>query len=325
MLKNDHTINVKNPCLTIGTANGKIVFRVLLFSVLVFYVTTIQAQSALPHAELLTRITNAYPAVSPDGTKMAYMSNADGDFDIYVLHLEGRTLSKLTDAPDRDGTPVWSPDGSQIAFQSFRDGHSQVYVMDSDGRNQVNISKSDSHDEHPFWSADGKRILFCSDRSRTKDQEDDNIDIFEMDANGSNVHQITETPEVETYASWSPDGKKIVCRQILKSGDWEVVVMDRNGTNPKNLSSHPGVDGWPVWSPDGKRIAYASEDGDHTRIFVMNADGTNKRRVSDDAPFDDRQPCWHVGGALLLFSRYQWFRDQPWYEASEIYITRITD
>jgi len=102
-----------------------------------------------------------------------------------------------------------------------------------------------------------------------------------------------------------------------------IVVMNSDGSNPKNLSNHEGTDGWPVWSPDGKSIAYASEYGPHARIFIMNADGTNKMRISDDAPFDDRQPWWHPDGSLLLFSRYQWFKGQPWDEASEIYITRI--
>ncbi len=303
----------------------KLFLAFFFFMVALLHVSMLIAQPAARRAELLTRVTNAYPALSPDGTKMAYMSNADGDFDIYVLHLKERILNQLTDAPNRDGTPVWSPDGSQIAFQSFRDGHSQIYIMDADGRNQLNISNSNSHDEHPFWSADGKRILFCSDRTRLKGKKDDNIDIFEMNADGSNVHQITETPEVETYASWSPNGEKIVCRKIIENGDWEIVIMNRDGSNPENLSNHEGIDGWPIWSPDGKSIAYASEDGEHTRIFTINIDSTNKTRISDDSPLDDRQPWWHPNGKLLLFSRYQWFKGQPWYEASQIYITRIKE
>lgn len=113
---------------------------------------------------LVTRVTNAYPAFSPDGRRIAYMSNADGDYDIYVVDLEAGTRVRLTDAPGRDGTPVWSPDGSKIAFQSFRDGHSQIYVMDADGANPRNVTRSPRHDEHPFWSADSERILFVSDR-----------------------------------------------------------------------------------------------------------------------------------------------------------------
>lgn len=305
---------------------GKFLNKKLSFSLFLFVLTPaclIYAQSTIPTAELISRVTNAYPAFSPDGEKFAYMSNADGDFDIYVRYFNERIVLKLTDAPDRDGTPVWSPDGSKIAFQSFRDGHSQIYIMNADGSNQRNLSNSPAHDEHPFWSSDGKRILFCSDRPHLAGEDENNIDIYEMSADGSDVNRITHTPEVETYASWSPDGSRIVCRKILADGDWEVVVMDSDGSNPVNLTNHPGVDGWPVWSPDGKRIAYASEDGDHTRIFVMNADGSNKVRVSDNLPTDDRQPWWHPDGKLLLFSRYVWFQGHPWYEASEIYVTAV--
>lgn len=304
---------------------SKLILLVILISTLQINVTLIQAQSSISSAELITRVTNAYGAFSPDGEKIAYMSNADGDFDIYVRYLDERTVIQLTDAPDRDGTPVWSPDGSQIAFQSFRDGHSQIYLMNADGSNQHNISNSPAHDEHPFWSSDGRRILFCSDRPHLKGEDESNIDIYEMSSEGSNVQRVTQTAEVETYASWSPDGSKIVCRKILSGGDWEVVVMNSNGSNPINLTNHEGVDGWPVWSPDGKRIAYASEIGDNTRIFIMNADGTNKIQISDDSPTDDRQPSWHSNGKSLLFSRYVWFKGNVWYEASEIYITRISN
>ena len=98
--------------------------------------------------------------------------------------------------------------------------------------------------------------------------------------------------------------------------------MDNDGRNPVNLTDHEGVDGWPVWSPDGKFIAFASEQEGNTKIFVMDSDGKNKRKVTDGSPFDDRQPYWNNDGTLLLFSRYQWFQGNPWYEASEIFITK---
>jgi TolB protein len=278
----------------------------------------------LPKAELITRVTNAYPAYSPDAERVAYMSNADGDFDIYVRTLGEQVVQKLTDAPGQDGTPVWSPDGSKIAFRSMRDGRSQVYVMNADGSDQRNLSNNNFNDEHPFWSADGKRILFCSDRTTPAGAKDRNYDIFEMAVDGSDVLQITHTPEIETYPSWSPDGSKIACRKIMPDGDWEIVVMDRDGSNPKNISNHKGFDGWGVWSPDGKWIAYSSEIGETMRIFLVKPDGSGKRQVTDDdRATEDRQPSWHPGGSFLLFARYQWFQGQAWYEASEIYATRV--
>ena len=200
-------------------------------------------------ATLVTRVTNAYPAFSPDGKQVAYMSNADGDFDIYVRTLDDRIVRKLTDAPDQDGTPVWSPDGLQIAFRSMRDTRSQIYVMNADGSNQRNISRNEYHDEHPFWSADGRRILFCSDQTTSPGARERNFDIFEMNDDGTLARQITRTPEVETYASWSPDGSKIICRKILEGGNWEVVVMNADGTGIINISNSEGVDGWPACHP----------------------------------------------------------------------------
>lgn len=303
----------------------KYFFKIVLFSFTILIQNSFLKAQTIAKAELISRITNAYPSFSPDGSQIAYMSNADGDFDIYVLYpnTSEQKIAKLTDAPGQDGMPVYSPDGSKIAFRSMRDGHSQIYIMNSDGTDQHNISNNESNDEHPFWSSDGKRILFCSDQSTEKGKEEKNVDIFEMNSDGSGVRQITKTPEVETYASWSPDDKKIVCRKIMKDDNWEVVVMNSDGSNPINLTNNDGIDGWPVWSPDGKCIAYTSELGDHTRIFIMNADGHNKIQVSDNMPTDDRQPWWHPTDSLLLFSRYTWFNDQTWYETSEIYITKI--
>jgi TolB protein len=276
-------------------------------------------------AELVTRVTNAYPTYSPDGKRVAYMSNADGDFDIYVRYLDERIVRKLTDAPDQDGTPVWSPGGSQIAFRSMRDGRSQIYLMNADGSNQRNISTTESNDEHPFWSADGRKILFCSDRTTIQAEKEKNYDIFEMNSDGSHVRQITRTPEVETYPSWSPDGSRIVCRKIMENGEWEVVVMNADGSEATNISNHNGFDGWPVWSPDGSMIAYSSEVDGTMRIFVMDLDGSRKRQVTNDGRWtEDRQPSWHPNGTFLLFSRYEWFKGETWYEASRIYAIRVS-
>lgn len=280
------------------------------------------AQDQPQSPELATRVTNAYPAFSPDGRWIAYMSNADGDFDIYVMNLTTGVRHQLTDAMDRDGTPAWSPDGTQIAFQSFRDGHSQVYVMERDGTNQRNLSRSLSHDEHPFWTADGQRLVFASNRPEA-DGEEGNIDLYSMSAEGGDVLRITSTPEVETYPTLSPDGSRIACRRIMADGNWEVVVMDADGRNAQPVAPHEAVDGWPAWSPDGTRLAFASARAGSSDLYVLDLATNELHQITFDEERDDRQPWWSPDGRMLAFSRYMWFPNQPFYEAAEIYVLRV--
>jgi len=276
--------------------------------------TAARAQDA---AVLLSRVTNAYPAYSPDGSRIAYMSNADGDFDIYVAVPDSGVRRKLTDAPGQDGQPVWSPDGSRIAFRSVRDGNSQIYVMDADGSNPVNLSRNGFVDEHPVWSPDGARIVFASERPPSGGGEP-NYDLFSMAADGTDVRRITDTPEVETYPALSPDGSRIACRRILASGDWEVVILDVEGSDVLNLSDHEGFDGWPAWSPDGERIVFASERGGSSDLWVVDADGSNLEQLTRDPDRDERQPWWSPDGMRIAYARYVWFPEEPFYEASEI-------
>lgn len=277
----------------------------------------VAAAQAQETTDLLTRVTNAYPAYSPDGTRIAYMSNADGDFDIYVVVPDSGIRRQLTDSPGLDGQPVWSPDGRRIAFRSMRDSHSQIYVMSSDGSDPRNLSQNAFLDEHPVWSTDGQRIFFASERPPAGSGEP-NYDLFSMSVDGTDVRRITATPEVETYPAVSPDGTRIACRRILEGGDWEVMILDLEGNDVRNLSDQAGVDGWPAWSPDGTRLVFASERSGSADLWVVNADGSSLRQLTRDPDRDERQPWWSPDGTLIAYAQYVWFPREPFDEASEI-------
>lgn len=285
-----------------------------------------EATGALPadrsEPALLNRVTEAYPAWSPDGEWIAFMSTADGDFDVYVVAPALGERRQLTDAPDRDGTPAWSPHGSRIAFQSFRDGRSQIYVMAADGSGQRRLSDGSSHDEHPSWSADGERLLYASDRDATPESPG-NIDVYEMRADGTGVRRITDTPEVETYPSWSPDGSRIAVRKIMPDGNWEVVVLDADGSNPRAVAPHPAADGWPVWSPDGRRLVFSSERAGSADLWLLDLQSEELRRLTWDDEADERQPWFSPDGRRVAYARYRWFPGEPFYEASEIMVLDV--
>ena len=123
---------------------------------------------------------------SPDGRQLQLANNQDGDFEIYLLNLDGSGTTQLTNNSANDGGNGWSPDGSKIAFESDRDGGDvDIFVMNADGTGVMPLTQNDGIiDRNPVWSPDGTQLAFSSDRDG--DQE-----IFIMNADGSGVTQLT--------------------------------------------------------------------------------------------------------------------------------------
>jgi Tol biopolymer transport system component len=91
------------------------------------------------------------PAWSPDGTRIAFASHRDGNYNIYVMNADGTGLQRLTDNPAADESPAWSPDSTQIAFESNRDGNYEIYVMYADGSGQTRLTNHPANDRSPAW------------------------------------------------------------------------------------------------------------------------------------------------------------------------------
>ena len=94
--------------------------------------------------------------------------------------------------------PSWSPDGKRIAFTSSRDGNMEIYVMDADGNNQQNLTNRPHLDWEPSWSPDGKRIAFMSNGEGGLEIKDGNLEIYVMDADGSNQRNLTNNRRHDT-------------------------------------------------------------------------------------------------------------------------------
>jgi Tol biopolymer transport system component len=124
------------------------------------------------------------PAWSPDGTKIAFVSDRDGDYDIYVMNADGTgPRTQLTDDPADDDSPEWSPGSKRIAFTSARvEGSSgDVYRMRADGSHQTRLTKNPAGDADPTWSPDGTKIAFTSFRNPDLGDKP-RISIYVMDA-----------------------------------------------------------------------------------------------------------------------------------------------
>lgn len=108
--------------------------------------------------------SDRFPALSPDGNQVAFVSWRDGDSEIYVIDLATGALRNVSNHAGRDGLPVWSPDGTMLAYVSDRKGKNDIFVADVGRALTKNVTRSPYHDSGPVWSSDGQRLVFTSDR-----------------------------------------------------------------------------------------------------------------------------------------------------------------
>jgi TolB protein len=208
----------------------------------------------------------------------------------------------------------FSFDGKKLIFQSKRDGRGcdQIYTMNVDGSDVRMVSTGFGRTTCGYFLKGDKKILYSSTHLASSDCPPapdysrgyvwavyPSYDIFIANSDGSKLKRLTDTPGYDAEATVSPDGKKIVFTS-MRDGDLDIYVMDIDGKNVKRLTTEPGYDGGAFFSPDGKQIVYRAyhpktpEEIERYKkrlsenliepsvfeIWVMNADGSNKRQVT---------------------------------------------
>jgi Tol biopolymer transport system component len=241
--------------------------------------------------------TTVVPA-SPTG-RIAFMTNRDGNQEIYAIDVNGSGLANLTNDPANDTEPAWSPDGTRIAFSSTRDGNPEIYVMNADGSGQQRLTTDPNVDGGPAWSPDGTRIAFSSGRGG-------GLAIYLMNADGTEPMRLSPPTEQgnDTDPAWSPDGTQLafVSTRDFSKGSFEIYLINRDGTGLQRLTNNAAIDGEPAWSPDGTQIAFIStRSNQNGNIYLMNADGTDQKPVAtSDA--GKSSPGWSPDSQWIVFA-----------------------
>lgn len=215
------------------------------------------------------------PEWSPDGGRIAFRTDRDGNHEIYVMDADGSDPVNVTRTPDdEERSPAWSPDGTQIAFSSDLWGDRDILVIEADGSSLRRLALPGLQ-EYPTWSPDGAEIAVTSFCSSCADAA-----LLLINADGSNPREVVAGAG---WPDWSPDGSQIALDSRATDGTVAVHVVEPSaGATPQRLVR--GLQG--DWAPDGSEIAYAVETGALepgkstllSELYVPKADGSGIRR-----------------------------------------------
>lgn len=242
------------------------------------------------------------PTVTPIPDEIVFQSNRDGDFEIYIMSIDGSNQRPLTNNTVDDRFPRASPDGRRIVYESGRGQNAEIYVMNRDGSGQQRLTFNEYLDELPAWSPDGHQIVFATWLSASQSE------LFIMNADGSNQRQITDTSTDEGHVSWSAAG---LAFNATESGEdnYQLYLSDANGGARQRLTNSR-IDEWsPEWSPDGAQLLFLSERGSsiNSGIYVMDLSTREARLIYNNA--DSRLvewgAVWSADGSRIVFAMDQ--------------------
>ncbi len=211
------------------------------------------------------------PAWSFDSKWLAYVSYAKGNPQIFIKNLKEKRGS-IVNYKGMNISPDWMPGQLKLVAALSFSGDQEIYLLTLKGDRIKRITKSWGIDVSPKFSPDGKKIVFTSKRAGTPQ-------IYIKDIESARVKRLTFKGSNNTSPAWSPDGKKIAYVGIEKN-NINIFVMNIDSGMPVQLTMNAGDNEDPAWSPDGSMMTFTStREGGVPRIFVMNASGSDPRRL----------------------------------------------
>lgn len=211
-------------------------------------------------------------------------------FDVYTARPDGSDLRRLTSRAGYDAEATISPDGSTIVFTSDRDGDLDIYVMDADGSNVRRLTDEPGYDGGAFFSADGSKIIYRARHTESDEELADfrrllarnlirpaRLDIYVMDADGSNKRRITDNGAANFAPFPHPDGRRIIFSSNLddpRGRNFDLYIINIDGTGLERVTTHGDFDGFPMFSHDGRKLVFASNRGaanqGDTNVFIAD-------------------------------------------------------
>jgi TolB protein len=236
-----------------------------------------------------THLTDEKCPPPPDMSR-GYVWKLYDSFDILLADNFGNIKKRLTETPGYDAEATVSPTGDKIVFTSLRDGDPEIYTMDLNGKNQKRLTFKKGYDGGAFFSWDGKKIVFRASRPETPQELEDyndlidnglvrptTLEIFIMNADGSDMRQITHFKKASFAPFFLPDGKRIIFSSNVLSEDprnFDLYLVNLEGEELERITFNETFDGFPMFTRDGKHLVFASnrfaEKEGYTNIFLAD-------------------------------------------------------
>jgi Tol biopolymer transport system component len=225
----------------------------------------------------------------PDRSK-GYVWKLYDSFDIFSAISDGSDVVRLTDSDGYDAEATVSPKGDKIVFTSTRDGDPEIYTMDLDGSNQTRLTFQKGYDGGAFFSQDGSKIVFRSSRPKTPEELSDYedlakngmfrpsiLEIYVMNADGTDIQQITNLGKASFAPFFHPDRKRIIFSSNVNSKNgrnFDLYLINVDGTGLEQITFNETFDGFPMFTRDGKHLVFCSnrfnkKEGD-TNVFIAD-------------------------------------------------------
>ena len=268
-----------------------------------------------------------FAAWSPDGKRLALMSNAAGNWDVWTVGIDGTGPQQLTHEPSSEYTSTWSPDGKWLVFSSDRLHRvwPNLWLLDLQQQGlPEQLSPGDGKYFFPTWSPDGTRIAFLYLSTGPPDLELRVMTVADRRTRILDTRGIIFSPP-----AWSPDGRTVAFASD-RTGNTELWLLDLsrdidfNGHPPaaalRRLTRHAAIDQDPTWSPDGRRIAFTSSRSGNEEIWVMDITAIDKLAPNTEPPLQqlthhpaiDHHPQWSPDGKRIVFISTRSGRSAPW-------------
>ncbi|MFI5561625.1 VWA domain-containing protein [Amycolatopsis japonica] len=241
---------------------------------------------------------DTHPALSPDGSSVAFVSERTGSKDIFVIGVDGRGLRQVTSGPAADDSPSWSPDGGRLVFSGTgEDPAGDLYTVPSGGGVPTRLTADPAADTQPSWAPTGSRIAFTTTRF------DPAGDVVVMADAGGAVTRAVPEPGDSSEPAWSPDGARLAftTRQPDPLGDVKQVA----GGQVSVISALSGVgETEPTFRADGQPVYTQLRGGATTDIWSADARGGYRRDLTNRPDANEADPAFSPDGTSLAYTEF---------------------